>query len=105
MSPIGGRDEVGIDVDPAKDFFDLVQFLFGGGIAGREAAMQARSLFEVLGEELRKGSLLSERAQTTMAQLRLLLSQVMSRTERPPGGEGIGMVVRVATTRGFSKRG
>ena len=45
--------------------------------------MRTRSLFEVLGEELRKGSLLSERAQSARAQLRLLLSQVMSRTERP----------------------
>jgi hypothetical protein len=81
--PYRGRDEVGIDADPAKDFFDLVEFLFGGGTNGREAAVQARNLLDVVGEELRKGSPLSERARSARAQLRSLLSQVMSRTERP----------------------
>lgn len=81
--PYRGRDEVGIDADPARDFFDLVQFLFGGGTVGREAAGRVRTLFDVVGEELRKGSLVSERAQSARAQLKSLLSQVMSRTERP----------------------
>jgi hypothetical protein len=81
--PYRGREEVGVYTDPAKDFFTIVEFLFGGGFLGQEATSRARRLFSVLGEELRKGSPLSNRAQTARAQLRSLLSQVMSRTERP----------------------
>ena len=39
--PYRGREEGGDDADPAKDFFTIVKFLFGGGAQGREAAALA----------------------------------------------------------------
>ena len=82
-TPYRGRHEDGTYADAAGDFFDLVEFLFGGVKKGREPTQRARSLFNTIGEELRKGMPLSDRAQSARTGLTTLLSRVMSRTERP----------------------
>ncbi len=71
--------------DAAADFFNLVGFLFGGGKAGRKAQERAKALFATLGEEFRKDEPLSDQAQSARADLSNLLTQVVSRTERPRG--------------------
>ena len=82
-TPYRGRHEGGTYADAAADFFVLVEFLFGGGRKGQDASQSARSLFETIGEELRKGEPLSVRAQSARTALTALLARVMSRTERP----------------------
>lgn len=96
-TPYRGRHDDSTYADAAADFFVLVEFLFGGGRKGRKAAEDARTLFDTLGEELRKGEPLSDRARSARAALTALLTKVISRTERPrkiadeaaPTGSGI----------------
>ena len=82
-TPYRGRQEGGTYADAAADFVLLVEFLYGGGRRGQEVAQRARLLFETVGEELRKGRPLSDRARSARADLTALLTKVMSRTERP----------------------
>ena len=82
-APYRGRREGAAYATAAADFFVLVEFLYGGGQKGRKASQRAKSLFETVGEELRKGTPLSDRAQSARADLTALLTRVMSRTERP----------------------
>ena len=82
-APYRGRREGAAYATAAADFFVLVEFLYGGGQKGRQASQRAKSLFETVGEELRKGAPLSDRAQSARADLTALLTRVMSRTERP----------------------
>lgn len=82
-APYRGRYEGAAYASAAADFFVLVKFLYGGGRRGREVAQHARSLFETVGEEFRKGMPLSSRARSARADLTALLTRVMSRTERP----------------------
>ena len=82
-TPYRGRREGAVYASAAADFFVLVKFLYGGGRKGRKASKRARSLFGTVGEELRKGTPLSNRAQSARADLTALLTRVMSRTERP----------------------
>ena len=82
-APYRGRREGAAYATAATDFFVLVEFLYGGGQKGRKASQRAKSLFETVGEELRKGAPLSDRAQSARADLTALLTRVMSRTERP----------------------
>ena len=82
-SPFRGRGADSSYGDTAGDFFEVVKFLNGGGPAGREAAARARKLFAVVEEELRKGVPLSERSERARSELTALLTQVLSRTERP----------------------
>ena len=82
-TPYRGRHEGAVYASAAADFFVLVKFLYGGGRKGRKASKRAKSLFGTVGEELRKGAPLSDRAQSARAGLTALLTRVMSRTERP----------------------
>ena len=82
-APYRGRREGAAYASAAADFFVLVEFLYGGGQRGHKASQRAKSLFETVGEELRKGAPLSDRAQSARADLTALLTRVMSRTERP----------------------
>ena len=82
-SPFRGRGADSGYGDTADDFFEVVKFLNGGGPAGREAAACARERFAEVEEELRKGVPLSERAERARSELTALLTQVLSRTERP----------------------
>ena len=98
-TPYRGRQERAVYADAAADFFVLVEFLHGGGQTGRAAARRARALFETVSEEFRKDMPLSDRARSARAGLTALLTQVMSRTERPlqavdedaqNGSDGVG---------------
>ena len=82
-APYRGRRECGTYADAAADFFLLVNFLYGGGQKGQKVAQRARSLFDTVSEELRRGAPLSDRAQSARGDLVELLTRVMSRTERP----------------------
>jgi len=82
-APYRGRHEGAVYAGAAADFFVLVEFLYGGGCKGRKASQRAKSFFETVSEELRKGDPLSERALSARADLTALLTRVMSRTERP----------------------
>lgn len=82
-APYRGRSDGAAYATAAADFFVLVEFLYGGGQKGRKASQRAKSLFETVGEELRKGTPLSDRAQSARADLTALLTRVLSRTERP----------------------
>lgn len=82
-APYRGRREGAAYATAAADFFVLVKFLYGGGPRGRKVSQRAKSLFETVGEELRKGMPLSKCAQSARTELTDLLTRVMSRTERP----------------------
>lgn len=82
-TPYRGRREGAAYASAAADFFVLVEFLYGGGRKGHRASQRTRSLFEAVGEELRKGAPLSDCARSARADLTALLTRVMSRTERP----------------------
>ena len=82
-APYRGSREGAAYATAAADFFVLIEFLYGGGKKGRKAFRRVKSLFETVGEELRKGTPLSDRAQSARADLTALLTRVMSRTERP----------------------
>ena len=84
-TPFGSADDRG---KTGGDFFAVVEYLYGGGRRGREAAGRARELFGELEDELLKGSPLSGRARRSRAALTDLLTHVLSRTERPRSEEG-----------------
>ena len=81
--PFRGRGVDGSYDSVSGDFFEVVEFLNGGGSNGREAADRARQLFAVVEEEFRKGHPLSGRAQWARDELTARLTRVLSRTERP----------------------
>ena len=85
-TPFKGRGEDGVYGDSAGDFFEVVNFLNGGGAVGLDAAERARRLFATVEEELRKGAPFSTRAEQARSELTMRLRPVLSRTERPSSG-------------------
>lgn len=81
-TPYRGRRDATSYGDSAKDFFKLISFLYGGDQIGCKVAKRTATLFEVVGEELRKGMPLSKRAKSARDELSSTLTKVMSRTER-----------------------
>lgn len=73
-----------------KDFFELVEFLYGGTPQARDKRAACERAFAMLEPELRKGDLTSAVAVKARAEIEGLLCQIISRTERashPAGWE------------------
>jgi hypothetical protein len=71
-----------------REFFEVVEFLFGGGVRAKKARSRCEELFEHLAHELRRGSPSSEVAIAYREEVQKILMQVMSRTERSSNAFG-----------------
>jgi hypothetical protein len=65
-----------------REFFEVVEFLFGGGIRAKNARLRCEELFKGLARELRLGTPSSDAAITYRKEVQNILMAVMSRTER-----------------------
>ena len=82
--PYRGRHEGAVYASAASGFLCPGRVSVRWRKEGPQKLPSARqSLFGTVGEELRKGAPLSDRAQSARADLTALLTRVMSRTERP----------------------
>ncbi len=97
-TPYRSREGIGSEANLTDDFFELIKFLAGGNTAGRDAAQEARKQFQVLEEELLKGTPLSEAASAARHALQTRLSRLMSRTERSHASIGNDEMVASMST-------
>ena len=65
-----------------SEFFELIEFLYGGETSAKRKRTEAEKAFEVLEGELRKGDPKSETSDTARKTIENLLRPVMARTER-----------------------
>ena len=63
-------------------FYELIEFLHGGGTHGKTMASQCRRAFEVIRQELGRGQPESAAAEASRAEVRAYLRPIMARTER-----------------------
>jgi len=76
------RWEDEITRQPYEEFFELVEFLYGGGRNGQKKRKECEDAFRELHSELRRGSLDSLRTHQVKQKIEGLLRKVMARTER-----------------------
>ena len=65
-----------------SEFFDLVEFLYGGTLQAKEKRRSCEKAFVTIEAELRKGTSGSDAAREAKARAEELLREVMARTER-----------------------
>jgi hypothetical protein len=70
------------------EFFDLVEFLYGGDKAARRKREDCEKAFAELEQEFRKGRLKSKEAQQARSFIQQMLRPILSRTERASLPEG-----------------
>src|SRR5262249_6134218 len=71
-----------------SQFFELVEFLYGGDADARRKRSECEAAFLSLETELRKGQTCSDQAKTAKGQVEELLRPVMARTERASHQDG-----------------
>jgi hypothetical protein len=80
------EEEVG--TSHRSEFFELVEFLYGGDADAKRKRSQAEEAFSRLETELRKGQPTSEEAQQARIEVENLLCPIISRTERASHNDG-----------------
>lgn len=70
------------------EFFELVEFLYGGDAEAKRKRKLAEEAFSKLETELRKGQPTSEEAQAARVEVESLLCPIISRTERASHDDG-----------------
>ncbi|QGM99979.1 helicase-related protein [Methylocystis parvus] len=70
------------------EFFELVEFLYGGDAAAKRKRKQAEEAFSKLETELRKGQPTSAEARAARNEVESLLCPIVSRTERASHDDG-----------------
>ncbi|MBW3596066.1 MAG: helicase [Planctomycetes bacterium] len=80
------EDEAG--ASHRSEFFELVEFLYGGDGAAKQKRQQCEDAFLALETELRKGQPKSSEAQSARRNVEQLLRPIMARTERASHDDG-----------------
>ena len=71
-----------------SEFFELVEFLYGGDLAAQQKRKQCESAFMLLETELRKGQPTSDEARQARLHVEKLLCPIVARTERASHQDG-----------------
>ncbi len=77
-----------LGVSHHEEFFDLVEFLYGGNASAKKKRMYAQDLFSALQTSILRSNVNVHKAKEIIGDIQCLLSPIMSRTERASHRDG-----------------